>query len=129
MLSLNGPETGGVFASQNARLAPLDSAGNPHLLLYRSYLRRREFLRLEPERDECTVALDTWYNARDRCRISVGRSNVSETIYLICNWTSRMLTMANLAAILQDWPNIRGYDRIFDKVLLSNRLATDLALE
>lgn len=36
---------------------------------------------------------------------------------------------ANLAAILQDWPNIRGYDRIFDKVLLSDRLATELALE
>jgi hypothetical protein len=117
-----------VFVSQSAQLAPLDSAGDLHLL-NRSYSRRREFLRLEPEHDECTVVLDTWYDARDRCRISVGRSNVAETTYLIRNWTSRIPTTANLAAILQDWPNIRGYDRIFDKVLLSDRLATELALE
>ncbi|KAH8810980.1 hypothetical protein F5884DRAFT_897492 [Xylogone sp. PMI_703] len=117
-----------VFASQNTGLASLESAGDPHLL-NRSYSRRRKFFRLEPESDGYPETLDTSYIARDRRLLSVERSNVIETTYLIRNWASKMPTMANLAAVLQDWPNIGGYDRIFDKVLLSDRLSTQLALE
>lgn len=97
--------------------------------MHRSYARRRNFLRPDTGNDECTVAPDTSYDARDRCRVSVGRANVTETATLIRNWASKMPTTANLAAILQDWPNIKGYDRSFDKILLSDVLTIEMALE
>lgn len=52
-----------------------------------------------------------------------------ESVSLIRNWPSEIPRTPNLAVILQGWPAIRGYDESFDKILLSDRLAVNFALE
>jgi len=54
---------------------------------------------------------------------------VYESVSLIRNWPSEIPRTPNLAVILQDWPAIGGYDESFDKILLSDRLAVNFALE
>ena len=117
-----------IFAFQKAELPSLEPAGDLHLL-QRSYSRRRLYERLNINSDVQQVAPDLSYDARDHCRVSRGRLNVLESTSLIRNWASEMPTTQDLAGILQNWPTIGGYDRSFDKILLSDRLAVQFAPE
>ena len=117
-----------VFAFQKTELPSLEPAGDHHLLL-RSYLRRRLYQRPNSDSDRHQAAPDLSYDARDRCRSSQGRINVFESVSLIRSWPLRLPTTSDLAGILQGWPTIGGYSGLFDKTLLSDRLAARFALE
>jgi hypothetical protein len=117
-----------IFAFQNTELPPPEPAGDTHLLC-RSYSRRHLYERLSLDSSGEQVAPDLLYDARDRCRNSQGRINVFEATSLIRNWASKLPTTPDLAGILQNWPTIGGYDRSFNEILLSNRLAIEFAPE
>lgn len=108
------------FASQE-ELPLLDEGVDKHLL-NRSRLRQRNFHRHTLQSNAHETAADTLYDARDRSMPCQRRSNVFEATRKLYKWPLKLNTTADLAGILQNWPNIEGYDHIFDKVLLSDRL-------
>lgn len=116
------------FSFHKAEGPLLASVGNSHLL-NRSYSRRLLYQRLNPDSDELRAAPDLPYNARDRFLSSQERKNVFESGTFLYTWSSAMPVTQDLAGILQRWPTIEGYDRAFDKVLLSDQLAVDFARE
>ena len=117
-----------IFTSQKTKLPSLEPAGDRHLL-HRSYSRLRPYQRPNSDSDGQQAAPDLLYEARDRCRTSQGRLNVFESASLIRNWSAEIPTTSDLAGILQNWPTIGGYDRSFDKILLSDRLAVQFAFD
>ncbi|KAI9734261.1 MAG: hypothetical protein M1834_002365 [Cirrosporium novae-zelandiae] len=117
-----------IFASQKTELPSLEFAGDPHLL-HRGYSRRHLYSRSNIDSDEQEAVPDLPYDARDRYQISQGSVKVFETVSLIRKWASKMPTTSDLAGIFQNWPTVGGYDRSFDKMLLSDRLAVQFDLE
>ncbi|KAI9733803.1 MAG: hypothetical protein M1818_007070 [Claussenomyces sp. TS43310] len=117
-----------LFAFEKINLDPDESGGDQHLS-NRSYLRRRLYQRPAPEEFGLEGPRNLTYHARDRCRASQSLLNVSESVSIIRDWPSKLPTPANLARILQDWPNIGGYDRSFDRVLLSDCLDIQFAAD
>ncbi|TAQ88566.1 hypothetical protein B7494_g3109 [Chlorociboria aeruginascens] len=117
-----------IFAAQKTPLPALEPAGNLHLL-ERSHLRQLVFERSSSDFIREYGFFDVPYDARDGCWESQIRNNVLEAVTLLHQPPSKISTTLDLAGILQTWPNIGGYDRTFEKVLLSDRLAVDLPLE
>ena len=117
-----------VFVSQKTELPTLEPAGDPNLL-HRSYSRRRLFERPDPDYYGHQTIPDLFYDARDHCRPSQGRLNVFECVSLLHDWPSEMRTTSDLAGILQNWAAVGGYDRVFEKALLSDRIAVEFPLE
>ncbi|KAI9765237.1 MAG: hypothetical protein M1840_007729 [Geoglossum simile] len=117
-----------VFAFQKTELPTLEPVGDPHLL-YRSYSRRRLFERPDLDSDGYQAASDHCYHARDQRQSGQGRLNVFECASLFRDWPPKLPTTSDLAGILQNWAAIGGYDRIFEKVLLSDRIAVEFPLE
>ena len=116
------------FSFQKTEVRSLELVGDYHLQ-QRSYSRRRLFQRPNTDLNEQQVASDLPYDSRDRCRFSKERKNVFESGTLLRNWSSEMPVTRDLAGILQSWPTIGGYDRLYDKVLLSDHLAVDFSCE
>ena len=116
-----------TFAPQPAVASAFESNGAPHLSR-RSLLRRRLY---QSQRTKCRYAsvLDRVYQARDRGPLSQKHRNVFECVRFIWKWPSRASSTTDLAGVLQNWPNIQGYDQSFDKVLLSDYLDVDFAAE
>ncbi|KAK5019964.1 hypothetical protein LTR16_000001 [Cryomyces antarcticus] len=118
-----------VFTS-NRNESPSENVkdtGDDHLL-QRSYQRRRLYQRQSPNLEEHeNPAADLLYNPRDTPRASQARLNVFESVTLIRDWSSGLPTTVDLAGILQSWSHIGGYDRSFDKFLLSDRLDVEFA--
>jgi hypothetical protein len=117
-----------VFSLQNIKLPPLEPVGETHLNL-RSRLRRQSYQRQNSDSDGLQAAEDELYAARDRWRVSRGRTNVVECTNLIRVWPSALLATRDLAGILQNWPNIGGYNRCFGKVLLTDLLDVQWATD
>ena len=117
-----------VFAVQKVAVPLLKPHGDIHLLR-RSYVRRYLYQRQDLDQDGEQASPDLSYGPWDRFRSGKRKMNVFETVSIIYNWPSKMLTTTDLAGILQGWPTIGGCDRSFDKTLLSDRLTVDLALE
>jgi Protein of unknown function (DUF3638) len=117
-----------TFAFQKTELSPLDSAGDAHLRL-RSYFRRSLYLRQNSDSNWHQTTPDLSYEARDHLLETQRNMRVYETITLIRKWPSSIPTSCDLASILQNWPRIGGYDRVFDKILISDRLTVDFAVE
>ena len=116
------------FSFQKTEVRSLELVGESHLQ-HRSYSRRRLYQRPNPDPDEQQADLDLPYDSRDRCRFSKERRNVFESGTLLRNCSSEMPVTRDLAGILQSWPTIGGYDRLYDKVLLSDHLAVDFSRE
>lgn len=114
------------FSFQKTEVGSLELVGDSHLQ-HRSYSRRRLFQRPNPDADEQQAASDLPYDSRDRCRFTKETRNVFESGTLLRNWSSEMPVTRDLAGILQSWPTIGGYDRLYDKVLLSDHLAVDFS--
>jgi hypothetical protein len=117
-----------TFAFQKIELSPLDPAGDSHLRL-RSYFRRSLYLRQNSDSNWHQTPPDLSYEARDHLLETQRNMRVYETITLIRKWPSSIPTSRDLASILQNWPRIGGYDRVFDKILISDRLTVDFAVE
>lgn len=116
------------FSSQRTELPSLEPVGDS-LLHHRSFSRRRLYERQIADSYKQQAASDLHYDSRDRCQYNKERKNVFESGTLLCNWPSKMPVTHDLAGILQSWPTIEGYDRLFDKVLLSDQLTVDFADE
>ena len=118
-----------VFALEKPEHAPSQISNDFVHLLHRSYSRRRLYQRLDQPLDGQQTAIDLPYTARDRSLASQARLNVFESASLIRNWPSEMPTIPKLAEMLPNWPTIGGYDRTFDKFLLSGLLDVQFACE
>lgn len=116
------------FSFQKIELPSIEPAGDFHLQR-RGHSRRQLYERPNPNSDEQQAAPDLPYESRDRCPFSQERKNVFESSALLLRWPSELAITRDLAGILQSWPTIEGYDRPFDKVLLSDHLAVDFARE
>lgn len=116
------------FSFPKTELPSLDPVGNSQLQ-HRSHSRRCLYQRPNPDSDKQETVLDLPYISRDRCRSSQEWRNVFESGTLLFNWPSEMPVARDLAGVLQSWPTVEGYDRVFDKVLLSDHLAIDFARE
>ncbi|KAF2135526.1 uncharacterized protein K452DRAFT_303485 [Aplosporella prunicola CBS 121167] len=121
-------ETLSLFASGKAELPVLEPAGNRHLL-QRGYAKRVLYERSGYSRTEQQGAAETVYISRDAPKTSKMRQNVFESTLLLRQWPSRIFSTQDLAGVLQSWPTIGGYDRVFDKVLISDRLNVNFGLE
>jgi hypothetical protein len=117
-----------VFSLQKIQLPPLEPVGEAHLNL-RSRLRRQSYQRQNSDSDGLQAAEDELYAARDRWRVSRGRTNVVECTNLIRVWPSALPATRDLAGILQNWPNIGGYNGCFGKILLTDLLNVQWATE
>jgi hypothetical protein len=118
-----------VFAFKKTELPSLERARDPPHLLHRSFSRRRLYQRPNPDFDGQQAALDLPYDSRHRYQAKQGCLNVFESLNLIRNWAPEMPTTPDLAGILQNWATIGGYDRSFDKFLLSDLIDVQFALE
>lgn len=116
------------FSSKNTELpSPALKADSAHLLR-RSHQRRLLYQRPNESFDGSQAA-DRRYHARDRCEANQSRLNAFECVTRIKNWSVEMPRVPNVADILQCWPTIGGYDRTFDKFLLSDRLDVQFGFE
>lgn len=110
-----------VFSLQKIQLPPLKPVDKTHLIL-RSCLRRESYQRQNSDSNRLQPAEDEPYAAQDRWRVSQGRTNVVEYTNFIRVRPSALRTTRDLAGILQNWPTIKGYNRCFGKVLLTDLL-------
>ncbi|KAJ4372947.1 hypothetical protein N0V83_003238 [Neocucurbitaria cava] len=92
--------------------------GNPHLesraMLPRHTRRTKE---------------DSVYHARDSRRATIDRRNVLEVSELLCKWRLPVFDGSSLITLLHDAPVVGGYDKLFQKCLLTEHLAIDLRAE
>lgn len=116
------------FSAKNTEIPPPTLNGDSAYLLHRSHQRRLLYQRPNASFDGSQAA-DMRYDARDRCQASRSRLNTFECVTLIRNWSFAIPKIPNVADILQSWPTVGGYDRTFDKLLLSDRLDVQFGLE
>ena len=116
------------FSAKNTELPSPTLKGDSAYLLRRSHQRRLLYQRPNASFDGSQAA-DIRYDARDRCQASQSRLNAFECVTLIRNWSFGMPKIPKVVDILQSWPTIGGYDRTFDKFLLSDRLDVQFGLE
>ena len=116
------------FSAKNTELPSPALKGDSAHLLRRSHQRRLLYQRPNESFDGSQAA-DMRYDARDRCEASQSRLNAFECVTLIRNWSFEMPKVPKVADILQSWPTIGGYDRTFDKFLLSDRLDVQFGFE
>lgn len=116
------------FSSKNTELPSPTPKGDPAYLSRRGHHRRLLYQRPNASFDESQAA-DVRYDARDRCQASQSRLNAFECVTLIRKWSFGMPKIPKVVDLLQSWPTIGGYDRTFDKFLLSDRLDVQFGLE
>ena len=107
----------------------IETFGGPRHLLNRSRVRRHVYERPNPDYRVLDAVPDTVYPARDRAEPGKACANAAESVWLIRNQFPEMPTTSGLAAILQEWPTIGGYQGSFSKILLSDLLDVNLPLE
>ena len=118
-----------VFALEKTDMPSLESTEDAAYLVHRSSFRRSLYERPAPGATNQQAAPDVKYETRDQCPPCQARQNVFECVTLLRDWSPNMPTTPDLAGVLQTWPSIGGYDRSFDKFLLSDRLDVDFAAE
>ena len=115
-----------VFApndSQRHQLRSIRDSG----IHARTLLRQQRFER--PLKFELDQPESTCYQYQSRDRISpnhISYCNVLETISLLRRQPAVMSTTTSLARHFQNLPSIGGYDHVFDKASLNDRLKVDL---
>lgn len=116
------------FSAKNTELPSPTLREDSAYLLRRSHQRRLLYQRPNASFDGSQAA-DMRYDARDRCQASQSRLNAFECVTIIRDWSFGMPKTPKVVDILQSWPTIGGYDRTFDKFLLSDRLDVQFGLE
>ncbi|ATZ54876.1 hypothetical protein BCIN_11g01980 [Botrytis cinerea B05.10] len=94
-------------------------------LVNRSYTRLRLFKRHDGFLENQIIAQDLVYDSRDKYCASQRRKNVLECVDQIIQWPQKTHALADLAGMLQRYPNINGFHAEPEKVLLSDRLDVD----
>lgn len=117
-----------VFALQKSDLPPLETVGDIHLKR-RNHSRYKLYQRPGGYFEGNEVGLDLLYDSRDHCPWSQKRQNVFECVTTLRLWPSELPTPADLVGILQNWAIIGGHTREYDRILLSDCLAIELATE
>ena len=117
-----------TFTFQKMELPSPDPDDVPQLR-QRSYSRRCLYERTVSSSNQQKKCLDISYRARDRLLNLGGTRNVYQTVTLLREQPSCICTTPDLGRKFQRWPIIGGYDRTFERPLLSDRLHADLALE
>lgn len=115
------------FSLQRPELPKLSEA-DVHLLqrgIYQRQLYERQVDYCRTPRGSC----DLVYDARDGFQNTQEYKNVFEAVTLISKWSTRIPAPADLAEIFQAWPIIQGYGHSYGKILLSDCLSTDFALD
>ncbi len=116
------------FAFTKTELQPLKTSGDPDLRL-RALFRRSLHHRAASHSVVDIKYTDLAYKPRDQLRDTQRTRVIYESVRALLDRSTPVHATNDLASILQKWPNIGGYDRVFDKVLLSDRLAVDFAIE
>ena len=96
-----------------------------HMSRYELYIRANN----SDQISDATSNVDSMYVAGEHEGDTIPRRNhVSEIVGMI-RGRSDLTSAPNVAGLLQSWPVIGGFDRQFDKILLSDRLDCEIALE
>ncbi|CAL3972318.1 unnamed protein product [Diplocarpon coronariae] len=95
-------------------------SGSSHLI-GRGHSRRRIYQRPLDE-DDIKPSQAEPYVTRDRVIVNQCQANVLECTRLLRSWPSSLHTTPNLAIILQEWPELRGFCGKFEDVLISDLL-------
>ncbi|KAK6583459.1 hypothetical protein PZA11_004535 [Diplocarpon coronariae] len=95
-------------------------SGSSHLI-GRGHSRRRIYQRPLDE-DDIKPSQAEPYVTRDRVIVNQCQANVLECTRLLRSWPSSLHTTPNLAIILQEWPEFRGFCGKFEDVLISDLL-------
>ena len=117
-----------LFTLQKNEPLQLEAVGNYHLS-HRSSLKRRLYERPDSDSNGRDATPDLPYDARDRVCINRRCKNAFENVSLIRMWPSKMSTATDLARVFQSWPTIGGYNERFDKILFSDIISLQPALE
>ena len=118
-----------TFSLTSPKPSSLPFTVGPDHLLRRSRRRLRLHQRLDSRPGELCDIEDLLYAARDRHKQNQAYANVYESVSYIRGRNTNLPTTSDLAGILQSWPIIGGFDRRFDRFLLSDRLEVQLPLE
>lgn len=115
-----------LFAlKQDAEIPNVESPSDM-FLLSRAYWRRNLYQRPNAGFPQLNSPPDAKYEARDQVISAQARLNVFECTTLIKEWSPEICAPINLAATLQKWSRIGGFDSSFDKFLLSDLLEVEL---
>ncbi|TGO19500.1 hypothetical protein BTUL_0004g01400 [Botrytis tulipae] len=100
----------------------------PQHLVNRSYTRLRLFKRHDGFLETHMIATDLVYDSRDKYCASQRRKNILECVDHIIQWPQKTHASADLAGMLQKYPNLKGFYSEPKKVLLSDRLDVDFGV-
>ncbi|EPS41761.1 hypothetical protein H072_4291 [Dactylellina haptotyla CBS 200.50] len=71
---------------------------------------------------------DVVYHSRGYVAGYTGRQNVYEVAYHLHNWNQNLILPHDIATILEKWPTIGGFEGVFEKALLSDKLDIEMPL-
>lgn len=111
-----------LFAITKQPQTPLELEDCSRHLLRRSVVRRRLYRRSSSHCNEEHTLHDLQHVARGCDKDNQRRRNVFESVSLLRSWPTKMHTSSDLSGILQNWPSIDGFGRIFDQALLTGLL-------
>lgn len=112
------------FHLESAEPPAVNQGGDEHLLA-RAQTRRNSFRALQHKQTSPMIQ-DRTYVARD-CAKSSGFRNTYESVSLVRSWSSSIQVSQDLAAILQEWPLIQGFESEFELYLLADLINVNLA--
>ena len=118
-----------TFSDVQSDTAP--KASDTELTLSTRHLAKQQLYKRPSDAVPCSPMEDVTYSNQQQdsqCKADKAR-NVNECVTLLYSQGSFCIKPSRLADILHQWPVIGGYDREFDKILLSDRLDCDIALE
>ena len=102
----------------------VNQGGDEHLLA-RAQTRRNAFRALQYKQIP-PIVQDRIYVARD-CVKSSGFKNTYQSVSIIRSWSNSIRVSQDLAAILQEWPLIQGFESEFELYLLADLINVNLA--
>lgn len=97
-------------------------------LVSRSYARLRLFRRPDGFLEDHAMTPDPVYDSRDKYCASQRRKNILECVDHIIQWPQKIHNTAEVASILQTYPNLRGFYAEPRKLLLSDHLNVDFGV-
>ena len=119
-----------IFSSDKVQAMPpiLCSVGDSYLVT-RAHRRRENFRRPNACLLNVEPQSDLVYSSRDTLGTGKSRNNVFHALHILRNWPEKIFTTNDLAGVLQNWPIIGGWQKAFDKIIISDLLATSFDTE
>ena len=118
-----------TFSDFQSDAAP--KASDSELTLSTRHLAKHQLYKRPSDAVPCPPMEDVnYFNKQQYSQRQADKArNVYDCVTLLYSQGSFCIQSSRLANILHQWPVIGGYDRAFDKILLSDRLDCDIALE